>query len=214
MRSVEARRHMNLLEPRPGDPTDAASGTTIGEILTAPRQIQVRIVAGGRQLEAALRQLTAGAPVEIAISWASGGESEAESPPPPRPERYVRRLPVPDLACRKIHYLKVETIAWIEAENQYVRLHVKDKSFLVREPAMTMRHLESRLDPEQFVRVNRSHIVNLEWVMALRVEAPSKRYVLLSSGHEIAVSPSRWERLKKALDGGWPDPSSQQDSRA
>jgi hypothetical protein len=175
---------------------------TIDEILTAPRQIQVRILTGGRQLEGVWRQLITGAPVEVAISWASDGEPGVESPPPPRPGRYIQRLPAPDPACHKIHYLKVETIVWIEAENQYVRLHVKDKSFLVREPAMTMRHLESRLDPEQFVRVNRSHIVNLEWVVALRVEAPSKRYVLLSGGHELAVSPSRWKRLKTALDGG------------
>ena len=167
-----------------------------------PRQIQVRIVAGSRELETALRRLTAGAPVEVAIDWASSGESGVRSPAQPWPGRYARRLPVPELGGRRIRYLKVETILWIEAESQYVKLHVKDKSFLVRDPAMTMRRLESRLDPEQFVRINRSHIVNLEWVVALRTEAPSRRYVLLTGGHELAISQSRWEQLKKALAGG------------
>jgi DNA-binding LytR/AlgR family response regulator len=189
------------------DPTIDKSledGSAHGEVQEAggPRQIQVRIVADSRELEAALRQLTAGAPVEAAIGWTAGGESSVKSPVQPRPERYARRLPVPELAGRRIRYLKVEAITWIEAESQYVKLHVKDKFFLVREPTMTMRHLESRLDPEQFVRVNRSHIVNLEWVVALRTEAPSKRYVLLTDGHELTVSPNRWERLKKALAGG------------
>jgi len=165
------------------------------------RQIQVRIVAARRELETALRQLTAGAPVEVAIAWTSGDESRVKALAQPRPQRYARRLPVPELAGRRIRYLRVDAINWIEAESQYLRLHVKDKSFLVREPTMTMRQLESRLDPEQFVRVNRSHIVNLEWVVALRAEASSKRYVLLSGGHELAVSPSRWERLKTALAG-------------
>ena len=67
---------------------------------------------------------------------------------------------------------------------------------------MTMQHLESRLDPERFVRVSRSHIVNLDWVVALRTEAPSKRYVSLTGGHDLAVSPSRWQSLKIALAGG------------
>jgi LytTr DNA-binding domain-containing protein len=179
-------------------------GSAQGDIQeqVGPRQIQVRIIAGRRELEAALRQLATGAPVEVAIGWTAGGEWKVKLPTQPRPERYARRLPVPELAGRRIRYLKVEAITWIEAESQYVKLHVKDKSFLVRQPTMTMRHLESRLDPEQFVRVNRSHIVNLEWVVALRTEAPSKRYVLLPGGHELTVSPSRWERLKKALAGG------------
>lgn len=178
------------------------AGATTDEPLEDPRQIQVRIVAGSRQLEAALRQLIAGAPVEVTIGWTSGDEASVRPPAPPRPRRYARRLPVPELAGRRIRYLKVETILWIEAESQYVRLHLKDKSFLVREPTMTLRRLESRLDPERFVRVSRSHIVNLDWVVALRTEAPSKRYVSLPGGHELAVSPSRWQRLKKALAGG------------
>jgi DNA-binding LytR/AlgR family response regulator len=172
---------------------------TTGGTPEGARRMQVRIVAGSRELEAALRQLIGGAPVEVAIGWSSGDESGAEPPSPPR--RYVRRLPVP-IPGRRNRYLKVETIVWIEAESQYVRLHVKDKSFLAREPSMTLRLLESRLDPEQFARVNRSHIVNLEWVVALRTEAPAKRYIVLPGGRELPVSPSRWERLKQALAGG------------
>jgi hypothetical protein len=174
---------------------------TIDETLEEPRQIQVRIVAGGRQLEAALRRLVAGLPVEVTIGWTPDGEAR-EKPPAPWPGRYARRLPVPELAGRRIRYLKVETIVWIEAESQYVRLHLKDKSFLVREPTMTMRRLESRLDPERFVRISRSYIVNLDWVVALRMEAPSRRTVSLLGGRELAVSPNRWERLKRALAGG------------
>jgi DNA-binding LytR/AlgR family response regulator len=172
---------------------------TTGRTQERPRRMQVRIVAGSLELEAAMRQLIVGVPLEVAVDWSSDGESGAESPI--QPQRYARRLPVP-MPGHRIRYLKVETIVWIEAESQYVRLHVKDRSFLVREPTMTLRLLESRLDPEQFVRVNRSHIVNLEWIVALRTEAPAKRYVLLPGGRELPVSPSRWERLQAALAGG------------
>jgi hypothetical protein len=185
------------IDETPEDGSDPSGAQEEG----SARQIQVRIIAGSRELETALRQLTEGSPVEAAIGWAPGGGSGVKSPARPRPERYARRLPVPELAGRRIRYLKVEAIAWIEAESQYVRLHLTKRSFLVRAPTMTMRHLESRLDPEQFVRVNRSQIINLEWVVALRTAAPSKRYVVLAGGHELAVSQPHWERLKEALAG-------------
>jgi DNA-binding LytR/AlgR family response regulator len=170
----------------------------------ADAPIRVRIVAGRQELETALRELAQGSTVEVAVGWIQGG---GDGPRPELPsrqgqERYARRLPVPDPAGRRVRYLQVEAIAWIEAESQYVRLHTRDKSFLVRSPAMTISRLASRLDPERFVRVSRSHIVNLDWVVALRTDAPSKRYAVLTGGHEIAVSQAHWERLKEALAGG------------
>jgi two-component system, LytTR family, response regulator len=160
--------------------------------------IAVRLVARSADLAAALRQLTARAPLELTVDWASGEAGGGGALPR---ERYARRLPVSELGGRRIRYVRVEAIVWIEAESQYVKLHGKEESFLVREPAMTMQRLERRLDPERFVRISRSYIVNLERVVALRMDPPSRRYVLLPGGRELAVSQDRWLALKRALAG-------------
>lgn len=163
-------------------------------------QILVRIVGGSEEFRATVRQLTAGATVEATLVRLPDGWPESPVPARLRPELYVRRLPVAELGGRRIRYLKVETILCIEAENQYLRLHVRDRSFLVRDAAMTIRGLERRLDPQRFVRISRSHIVNLEWVVAVQTESSCRR-VLLASGHQFAVSTTRWEGLKRALAG-------------
>ena len=49
-----------------------------------------------------------------------------------------------------------EDILWIEAEGDYVRLHLADQSYLLRS---TMRSIARRLDPETFVRIHRRYIV-------------------------------------------------------
>lgn len=69
----------------------------------------------------------------------------------------------------------------------------RDRSFLSRTPGMTMSNLVSRLDPEQFMRVHRSHIVTLDRFVALRTDA---RSVVLAGNREIPVSKNHWELLR------------------
>ena len=61
----------------------------------------------------------------------------------------------------RIRFLQPDAIDWIEAEGNYVRLHVGKESHLLRE---TMNATEERLASKNFLRVNRSTIVNLERV--------------------------------------------------
>ena len=58
-------------------------------------------------------------------------------------------------------FLPVEQIDWLEAADNYVRIHTAGDTHLVRE---TMNEFEARLDPARFVRIHRSTIVNLERV--------------------------------------------------
>jgi two-component system LytT family response regulator len=59
----------------------------------------------------------------------------------------------------RVIFLKAEEIDWIEAEGDYVRLHVGADTHLLRD---TMKRLEAQLDPAKFVRTHRSTIVNLD----------------------------------------------------
>ena len=59
----------------------------------------------------------------------------------------------------EIFFLKADEIDWIEAEGDYMKFHVGGRSHLMRE---TMARLEARLDPDRFIRIHRSTIVNLD----------------------------------------------------
>jgi two-component system, LytTR family, response regulator len=65
----------------------------------------------------------------------------------------------------RIFFLSVEEIDWIEAADNYVRLHVNRDSHLLRE---TVNGLESKLDPEKFLRIRRSVIVNISRIKELQ----------------------------------------------
>ena len=70
-----------------------------------------------------------------------------------RPERFlVRKL-------GKEFLVAAVDIEWLEAEGNYVNLHVRGRLYPLRS---TMTSLEPRLDPQRFLRVHRSYIVNLE----------------------------------------------------
>ena len=61
----------------------------------------------------------------------------------------------------RVYFVRIADIDWCEAAGNYVSLHVGPQSHLTRE---TMSHLESQLDPHQFVRIHRSTIVNVDRV--------------------------------------------------
>ncbi|MET3493130.1 LytTR family DNA-binding domain-containing protein [Variovorax boronicumulans] len=73
-------------------------------------------------------------------------------PPPERPERFlVRKL-------RREFLIAATDIDWLQAEGNYVGLHVNGHDYLLR---ATLTDFLAQLDPAQFVRVHRSHAVNL-----------------------------------------------------
>jgi len=119
--------------------------------------------------------------------WQEPGQEESHP--------YVRRLPV-RRSGGVILYLAVEQLDWVEAADQYVRLHAGKERYLVRE---SMRCLESWLDPKRFLRIHRSVIVNLMRVRELRSESPKERWAVLVNGKSLQVSQGRWKALQDAL---------------
>ena len=96
----------------------------------------------------------------------------------------------------RILFLPVTDIRWISAEENYVRISTGTESHLLRE---TMARLEKRLDPEMFLRVHRSSIVNLQHVKEVRSEADGDSTVLLISGERIPMSRSYRARIQEWL---------------
>ncbi|HET7462134.1 MAG TPA: LytTR family DNA-binding domain-containing protein [Longimicrobium sp.] len=92
----------------------------------------------------------------------------------------------------KVEFLRTADIDWIEAEGNYVRLHVGKKGYLVREKIGT---LEERLDPDRFLRVHRSAIVQLDRVTELHPMAAGDGILLLRDGSEVKLSRGFRRRL-------------------
>lgn len=81
--------------------------------------------------------------------------------------------------------LRCGNIQWIEAEDNYVRLHVEGTSFLLRQ---TMAGILQRLDPAQFRRIHRSAIVNLDFIRELQPWTSGDHLVLMKDGTKLTLS--------------------------
>jgi two-component system LytT family response regulator len=96
----------------------------------------------------------------------------------------------------RVLLVKHADIDWVEAADNYVNLHVGRDSHLMRE---TMNSLEQRLDPERFVRISRSTIVNLDRVKELQPMFHGDYTVILRDGTKLSLSRNYRERLAHLL---------------
>jgi two-component system LytT family response regulator len=98
----------------------------------------------------------------------------------------------------RILFLPVSDIRWIGAEENYVRICTEAEKHLLRE---TMSHLEEKLDPQMFLRVHRSAIVNLQYLKEVRTEPNGEFTVVLIDGQKVAMSRSYHARISEWLAG-------------
>lgn len=124
------------------------------------------------------------------------GVEDASAPPdsPDKPPRYQTRFLIK--SAGRVSFIRADEIDWIEAEDYYVKLHVKGRGHLLRE---TMNDIETRLDPEVFVRIHRSSIVNLERVRELQQLFGGDYAVVLHDGTQLKLSRARRERVESLL---------------
>src|SRR3954462_1246798 len=93
-------------------------------------------------------------------------------------------------------FLHPEKIEWVEAEKDYVRLHIGKESHLVRE---TMNAFEKKLESSRFVRVHRSTSVNLDQVKEMQ-PLPSGEYdITMRDGTQLRLSRGYRARLLELL---------------
>ncbi|HEV8337105.1 MAG TPA: LytTR family DNA-binding domain-containing protein [Candidatus Polarisedimenticolia bacterium] len=96
----------------------------------------------------------------------------------------------------RISLVSVDEIEWIESEGNYVRLHLSGQSHLLRE---TMNGIESRLDPEHFMRIHRSAIVNVNFIQELRPWFTGEYIVRMRSGKELTLTRSHRDALRRLI---------------
>jgi hypothetical protein len=91
--------------------------------------------------------------------------------------------------------LRLGEIRWIEAQANYVRVHVEDGAYLQRD---SLRRLAGLLDPERFLRISRSTIVNLDLVRAVE-RAPNGSYRLELEGGERLIASRAYRSVLRGL---------------
>jgi two-component system LytT family response regulator len=98
-------------------------------------------------------------------------------------ERYALRLLIPD--GERSFYLPVREIARLEADGNDVVVHTQRGSYRLR---ATLESLEARLDPAQFARVHRSHVVGIDHIAEIRPWFHGDQKLVLRDGSEVAWS--------------------------
>ncbi len=127
--------------------------------------------------------------VELLRRFASSVDEE-ELPRGPSALRFAVR------SHRGVSFVRARDLVWVAAAGDYVRLHTKDGSYLLRQ---TMGAMESRLDRDRFIRVHRSTIVRTDAIEKIRAGQNGRWRVLLADGTERPVSRGGKKRLEEGL---------------
>ena len=96
----------------------------------------------------------------------------------------------------RIVFLPASEIRWIGAEENYVRINTANESHLLRH---TFSDMEAKLDPNTFLRVHRSAIVNLQYVREVCSEQRGEYAVILRDGRRVPMSRSYHGRILQKL---------------
>jgi two-component system, LytTR family, response regulator len=89
-----------------------------------------------------------------------------------------------------------DDIDWIEAADNYVKIHARTGRYMVRE---SMKELEAKLDPARFARAHRSTIVNLSRVKSLDPLAAGEYIITLTAGTRLTLSRGYRDGFKSRL---------------
>jgi two-component system LytT family response regulator len=115
---------------------------------------------------------------------------DAIANPPRRLSRFAIR------SGERTIFVALEDVDRIEAMQNYVRLHVGETTHLLHVPIST---LETVLDPERFLRIHRSHIVNVRRIGQLWSLAHGQYVIELRSGQRLQSGRTYGERIRRAL---------------
>lgn len=99
----------------------------------------------------------------------------------------------------EVRFLKPAEIDWVDAAENYVRVHVGGAAYLLRTPIGAF---ETRLDPRQFMRVHRSAIVNLDRVQRIEPFTHGEFVLILTDGTRLRSSRAYSERLRRLVRNG------------
>jgi two-component system, LytTR family, response regulator len=106
------------------------------------------------------------------------------------PDRFLVR------AANHLYFVRESDIEWVDAADNYVRLHAGGRAHFVRD---TLKAFSAKLRPDRFVRVHRSIIVSLDHIQRLEPHGHGEYMITMRDGSRVASSRSYSDRLQALL---------------
>jgi two-component system LytT family response regulator len=111
-----------------------------------------------------------------------------------RDEVFLKRILIK--ADNRIHIIPVEDIQWFEADGYNIKIFGQTESFKLRN---TMKEMEEKLDPEIFLRIHRSYIINMDYIKEIQEWFRGDYLVILKSGKKLTISKSYYRKVISRL---------------
>ena len=97
----------------------------------------------------------------------------------------------------KILIIPEDRIQFIKAEEKYTFIHIDEKEYII---PFTLKELEPRLDPEKFIRIHRSSIVNLGQIASIHRWFGGRLLLKMKNQHELTVSLNYTTAFKQKIN--------------
>ncbi len=97
----------------------------------------------------------------------------------------------------KIKVIPIDDINYFEANDDYVMIYSSQGRFIKQ---ATMKYFESHLPDDQFIRIHRSYIVNIQQIVQLELYEKDSYLVVLKDGNKLKTSKSGYKNIKEKLN--------------
>ncbi|RPI71249.1 MAG: response regulator [Ignavibacteriales bacterium] len=111
-----------------------------------------------------------------------------------RQQELLERIVVKD--GPKISIIPVDTLKWLEAQDDYVKIHSEGGRFMKKK---TMKFFEDHLDANMFIRIHRSSIININFIKQMELYEKDSYRVVLKDDTKLPVSKTGLQKLKGIL---------------
>ncbi|MFV0276944.1 MAG: LytR/AlgR family response regulator transcription factor, partial [Parahaliea sp.] len=132
----------------------------------------------------------------MGLTGSGAGSMEAPGNTGRAGQRWPEKISIRDGG--DIQFLRVADIQWVDAAGDYMCIHAGGKTHIMR---ITMKELEALLDPDQFLRVHRSTIVNAGGITRAQTLNNGEYLLTLEGGQQLKVSRSYRDRVRHLVGG-------------
>lgn len=111
-----------------------------------------------------------------------------------RKERYLNKFVVKSSGTYA--FIPIEEVNYIEAEGNYINIRTRGGSFLVRD---TISRTIERMDPEVFVRIHRSVIVNVNKIKQMQTHFNGEYIIILNDNSKLRSGRNYKDAVERLL---------------
>ena len=109
-------------------------------------------------------------------------------------EEYLKKILIKE--SRRLFFVPIDEVLYFEAAGDYITLFTADKKHIIHE---SMQRLEKKLDPDQFLRIHRSTILNTSFIKEFQPHFNGEYHIVMKNGATLKMSRTYRIQAKKLL---------------